>query len=214
VEREIFRKNLKRLREQNNLTQRELSEKCNYDPTYVGKIERGAKDPSIESVIRLANALNVPAVELFEDRASFDNLQEQFNDEPPENLTAIYQGLFKNLQTNVGLVDSEGTILDANQGLLEFNGIDEDELREHTVETLPMWSTDQRTPEWFSSMIEEAFEGKVLSRETQLQDHSGTTIRMQCFAYSVDVEPLQKMFVAVEFIPLKPGLNRTKIISE
>lgn len=57
--REIFRDNLKKHREELGLTQIELSRRCQYEGSYLGKIERGDADPSLESILRIADALEV-----------------------------------------------------------------------------------------------------------------------------------------------------------
>jgi len=46
MSRDLFRENLRYYRQESDLTQEELSKACYYDRTYVGKIERGDKDPS------------------------------------------------------------------------------------------------------------------------------------------------------------------------
>lgn len=57
--RQIFRLNLKQIREKNGVTQVELSRLSNFDPTCIGKIERGDVDPSLESINRICEALDV-----------------------------------------------------------------------------------------------------------------------------------------------------------
>ncbi|MFB6345361.1 MAG: helix-turn-helix domain-containing protein [bacterium] len=61
----LFRKKLRSFREAAAMSQRELSEKCGYTRSYVGQIERGEKDPSFESMIRLADALNLSILDFF-----------------------------------------------------------------------------------------------------------------------------------------------------
>jgi len=52
------------------LTQSELSETCDLAPSYVGIIERGDKKASIETLVKIANALNVST-----DYLLFDSLE-------------------------------------------------------------------------------------------------------------------------------------------
>ncbi len=47
-----------------NMTQEELSEKSNMHPTYLGSIERGQRNPTLEKIISLAKALNCSAKDL------------------------------------------------------------------------------------------------------------------------------------------------------
>ena len=63
--REIFRKNLKYYRKQNNLTQEELSEKIGLNPKYIADIESRSKFPSAETIDALAEALKIIPAQLF-----------------------------------------------------------------------------------------------------------------------------------------------------
>ena len=57
---------LKRLRESKRLTQEALAEKADLDRTYLSDIERGARNPGIKNVARLAKALGVTTSQLLE----------------------------------------------------------------------------------------------------------------------------------------------------
>lgn len=48
------------------LSQEKLSELVGCHPTYIGQIERGEKNATVESIERIATALDVPLSELFE----------------------------------------------------------------------------------------------------------------------------------------------------
>ncbi len=61
-----FGKNVKRQREAKGLTQEKLAEKAELDPTYISGIERGVRNPSILSVVRIAKALGTDSADLFE----------------------------------------------------------------------------------------------------------------------------------------------------
>lgn len=63
--REIFRKNLKYYRKQNNLTQEALSEKIGLNPKYIADIESRSKFPSAETIDALAEALNILPAQFF-----------------------------------------------------------------------------------------------------------------------------------------------------
>jgi transcriptional regulator with XRE-family HTH domain len=56
--------NLRRQRGTRSLTQEGLAEKANLDPTYISGIERGVRNPSVLSVVRLARALEVTLSDL------------------------------------------------------------------------------------------------------------------------------------------------------
>jgi transcriptional regulator with XRE-family HTH domain len=62
--RRIFAKNLRRLRLQRNLSQENLADLANLHRTYVGSVERGERNISIDNIERLANALECSIAEL------------------------------------------------------------------------------------------------------------------------------------------------------
>ena len=53
------------LRKQANLSQEQLALRADMAPSFVGEIERGTKKPSIESIEKLSNALEISVSELF-----------------------------------------------------------------------------------------------------------------------------------------------------
>ena len=62
-----FGNNLKALRSTRAWTQDELGERADLNPKYVGEIERGERNPSLDVILRLARALEVDAAELVGD---------------------------------------------------------------------------------------------------------------------------------------------------
>lgn len=59
---------------QNGLNQEELAEKCGLHPTYIGQVERGEKNATIESISKIANGLSLSLSKLFENiGSSVDN---------------------------------------------------------------------------------------------------------------------------------------------
>ena len=59
-----FGSNVRRQRERKALTQEKLAVKADLDPTYISGIERGVRNPSILSVVRIANALGTTVAAL------------------------------------------------------------------------------------------------------------------------------------------------------
>lgn len=47
-------------------SQENLAELSDFHPTYIGQVERGEKNATIESIERISRALNVPLSKLFE----------------------------------------------------------------------------------------------------------------------------------------------------
>lgn len=56
---------LKRYRAKSRLTQLQLAEKSDFDVSYISLLERGKRQPSLKTLLRLADALSISAVQLF-----------------------------------------------------------------------------------------------------------------------------------------------------
>ena len=56
---------IRNYRKRANFTQETLSEKVELNPKYIGEIERGEKIISIEALLRIAKAVQVPILEFF-----------------------------------------------------------------------------------------------------------------------------------------------------
>ncbi len=63
---ELLGARIKELRKAKGLSQDELSEKINIDPKHLSRIEVGKSYPSLDTLEKTANALNVEIKELFE----------------------------------------------------------------------------------------------------------------------------------------------------
>ena len=64
---------IRNYRIQAGLSQEKLAELASYHPTYIGQLERGEKNATLESIERVASALNVPLSKLFEKLESAEN---------------------------------------------------------------------------------------------------------------------------------------------
>jgi transcriptional regulator with XRE-family HTH domain len=64
---EVFGRNLRRWRTKRGLSQEDLSALAEIHATNIGKLERGERNPSLTTVIRLASALEVKPAVLIED---------------------------------------------------------------------------------------------------------------------------------------------------
>lgn len=62
-----FGKRLKALRLDHNLTQLELAEILDMSPNFIGMIERGERNTTVENVFKIARALNINPSNLFEE---------------------------------------------------------------------------------------------------------------------------------------------------
>ena len=63
---ELLGKRIKILRENAHLTQEKLAEKAGISLDYLGKIEVSINKPGIKTILKLANALDIPIKEFFE----------------------------------------------------------------------------------------------------------------------------------------------------
>ena len=60
----FFGQALRERRAEQGLTQEELAFKSGYHPTYIGQLERGAKNPSLRTIMSLAAVLDTTGSEL------------------------------------------------------------------------------------------------------------------------------------------------------
>lgn len=60
-----FGERVREIRAQQGLSQEKLAQLAKIDRTYIGGIERGERNAGIKNVHRIADALGVPAFELF-----------------------------------------------------------------------------------------------------------------------------------------------------
>ena len=63
---DAFGKNLRQQRTDKGLSQEALAEKADLDPTYISGIERGVRNPSVLSIVRIAGALEIESADLFQ----------------------------------------------------------------------------------------------------------------------------------------------------
>ena len=57
---------LRNYRINQKMSQETLADKCGLHPTYIGQLERGEKNATIESIVKISSALSVPLSTLFE----------------------------------------------------------------------------------------------------------------------------------------------------
>ena len=64
---------IRNYRTQQNLSQEKLAEMAGCHPTYIGQLEQGEKNATLESVEKIAAALNIPLSRLFEKLGDGEN---------------------------------------------------------------------------------------------------------------------------------------------
>jgi transcriptional regulator with XRE-family HTH domain len=62
--RRILGENIRLFRKQARLSQEKLAEKADLNTTYISDVERGVENISLDALVRIANALNVPLADL------------------------------------------------------------------------------------------------------------------------------------------------------
>jgi transcriptional regulator with XRE-family HTH domain len=59
MDKKLFGKRMKKYRERVGYSQEVLAEQINRSPIFISYIERGEKSPSLDTLVKLANALNI-----------------------------------------------------------------------------------------------------------------------------------------------------------
>lgn len=75
----LIGKNVKYYRYKEKLTQEKLAEKIKSSVNYIGRLERGQHNPSVEKLEKIATALNIEPYELFIKRSDLDSLPVRVN---------------------------------------------------------------------------------------------------------------------------------------
>ncbi len=93
---EKFGKRIRQLRKEKGMSQEKLAEKSGLHNTYIGQIERGEKNASLETIEKLANGLDISVGELFEpfnenpqSSSVFKKLNDMVEKLPPKTLETL-----------------------------------------------------------------------------------------------------------------------------
>lgn len=100
MQKEYIGKKIKEYRKINNLTQENLGEKAGLHYSYIGQVERGEKEPSLKSLINIAEALGVGVDKLLinynlssEAGVKISNITDLLLNRDEEELELIYKFL-------------------------------------------------------------------------------------------------------------------------
>ena len=66
--RKILASNIRGIRLERGMSQEQLANVCELHRTYIGSVERSERNITISTLVKLANALNVSAIELLTQR--------------------------------------------------------------------------------------------------------------------------------------------------
>lgn len=204
--RDLFRENLKSLRKAKDYSQRELSQKCDYTRSYVGQLERGEKDPSFESLIRLADALNLSILDFF--RNDREGLEVELT-QALEEMTNFSENNIRSLTTMpevmnwdvrlIGLLDPEGRIIDFNRTAFEF-------VRETREEIIgkPLWelsTTDKSRGHdvWVKKAIEHIHRtGKICRTDFEIDSSEMGEVTLEVTLLPMQVVDSVDPYISVE----------------
>lgn len=174
----LFQQNLKWYREQQGLSQSELSTQCGYDRTYVGKIERGEKDPSLEAIIRLTRELDISIINFFRsDRPETSQTVARSLKEGQD----LYQTIFDSPYRMVALIDTEGRFIEINDTFLEFFNEDREELQGKPIWNCPFWGDSEWREQWLQKKVREAAKGEVLDTTMEIYPGGNNSTEMLNF---------------------------------
>lgn len=96
-----FGQRIRYFRKEKRLSQEQLAELCELHPTYIGQLERGEKNPTIETMLQLCKGLQLTPERLFENFPAENNQsvpQRAYNlflQIPPEKQQAMLELLEK-----------------------------------------------------------------------------------------------------------------------
>lgn len=68
--RKVFASRLRQMRQVKGLSQEDLADRASLHRTYVGSVERGERNISIDNIERLAKALEIDIIELLKEELS------------------------------------------------------------------------------------------------------------------------------------------------
>lgn len=96
----IIGKRIRNYRTQKGLSQEKLAELAGCHPTYIGQLERGEKNATLESVEKIASAMDISLSELFDKlgKSGGDNIAAKCYDLVASKNEAEQKQLYKMLQ--------------------------------------------------------------------------------------------------------------------
>lgn len=62
-----FGENLKKLRKERDLSQEDFADKCGLHRTYIGGLERGERNPTLSTMVRIAKTFEINISQLLKD---------------------------------------------------------------------------------------------------------------------------------------------------
>lgn len=91
--RNLVGERIRALRKAKTLTQQQLAERSNLDDAYIGSVERGERNISIDTLEKIIVALEIPPAELFRLKSDTSDNTERTRQVAIDEYTAIISGL-------------------------------------------------------------------------------------------------------------------------
>lgn len=208
---DAFRENLKYYREKEDYSQETLSRKCNYDKTYVGKIERGDTNPSVEAILRIANVLEVPTSVLLRDEVS--STPDAFRDQlehPSGQINQLFADVFENTPSICFLTNEEGKILRLNEAARKFLKTDANDVVGEAIDEVPFWGLAGVDPSVLEELCDLGAMGKKATRRISLR-YKGRDLELQVQVSFAEAGERAGRFVILQFFFVEKTLDRTLI---
>lgn len=206
-----LRNNLKYYREREDLSQEDLSRQCNYDKTYVGKIERGDTNPSVEAILRIADVLDIPSVKLLEENVSSspDTFRDQVQD-PSNKVSRLFVDVFENTPSICFLTNDEGEILQLNKAATKFLKAKANDVNGRKIHELAFWGQAGVNPSLLEELRDLGSMGKKATRRISLR-YKGSELDLQVQVSHANVDDQSNSFVIYQFFFVEETHDRTLI---
>lgn len=104
---------IRHFRQSKNMSQEDLALKANLNPAYLGQLERGLKCPTIDTIYKIAKALDLSLPELF----AFDNKAPETLDRTQRFETATCGLSAERGERVIKIVEELAELLHSNDGI-------------------------------------------------------------------------------------------------
>lgn len=169
------------------MSQEALSRQCHYDKTYVGKIERGDTNPSVEAILRIADVLDISVIKLFQ--GDVPTTPEDFKQEletPPDRVGKLFIDVFLTTPSISFLTNQDGDVLHLNRAAEKFLKSDANDVIGQSISQLSIWSQSSIDPSVLEDLRELGALGKTATRRvTMLYKGSERDLQIQVSAAEV-----------------------------
>lgn len=193
------------------MSQEALSRQCHYDKTYVGKIERGDTNPSVEAILRIADVLDVSVIELFQGDVPTtpENFQQEL-ETPPDRVGKLFIDVFLTTPSISFLTNQTGEVLHLNRAAEKFLKADANDIIGQPISQLSIWSQSGVDPAVLQDLHELGTLEKTATRRITMR-YKGSERDLQIQVSFAGVPDGTEEFVIFQLFFVEETLNRTLI---